>query len=641
MLTASMRITLLGVFVWILPLLAQNPTGGTSVDLARYYFASPDAEVASRADFRQALAQLESYKGRIASGPALLGALHIYERTLELYSKHDAYLHIRCGQDRKGPSCSDEDKLESELDAASAFLRPEILSISAPRLKQFIAREPKLRPYGFAIAHIRRNAGHVLPASEEALLGHIRPEIADWEYELYDQVIGAIPFGTVQTSAGPLDVIRQRNLLATNPDPRVREEAFKRRLHGLASQRDLLAFALLHTVRARDALAKAHHYADAPAEKYTSLYLDPERTRKLLDAMGSQGEIPKRFEDIRAADFEHAYHSPAHAWDLAAPEPGFTPPNTPLAEMPALFHEVFARLGPEYQAAFDALLNPANRRIDIVPGGGPNRYTGGFSVGSSSVTSLLFYGRYDGTFKDLSVIAHEGGHATHRTLMTMHGVRPIYTTGPNFLFESFAEFNELVLAEYLAEHTSDPVLKRFYRKQWMGIKGLDTFYGAQDALLEQAIYDGVAAGKIKTADDLDKIAVAMDSKFSMFPSTIPELRNRWAAVSLMYEDPLYDVNYVYGGLLALKYYQLYQSDREHFVPRYVALLKNGFDADPATLLKKFLGIDLFSPQLLSDDIQLLNARMDQLETPSAFFEPSQRLKPEAICSLCGTAEAVP
>ncbi len=49
-----------------------------------------------------------------------------------------------------------------------------------------------------------------------------------------------------------------------------------------------------------------------------------------------------------------------------------------------------------------------------------------------------------------------------------------------------------------------PELKRYYRERWMSIKGLDAFYGAQDALLEQAIYDGVAGGTVRNADDLDK-----------------------------------------------------------------------------------------------------------------------------------------
>jgi len=43
-------------------------------------------------------------------------------------------------------------------------------------------------------------------------------------------------------------------------------------------------------------------------------------------------------------------------------------------------------------------------------------------------------------------------------------------------------------------------------------------------------------------------------------------------------------------------------------------LKNGFDAPPAALLKRFLNIDMFSPSLLTDDLDLLGARLNQLET---------------------------
>jgi oligoendopeptidase F len=147
----------------------------------------------------------------------------------------------------------------------------------------------------------------------------------------------------------------------------------------------------------------------------------------------------------------------------------------------------------------------------------------------------------------------------------------------------------------------------------MSIKGLDAFYGAQDALLEQAIYDGVSAGTVRNADDLDSLTLRIDGQFSQFPASAPELRTRWATVSFMYEDPLYDVNYVYGGLLALKYYDLYTAWREWFVPRYIALLKNGFNQPPAALLNQFLGIDLAGQMLLNDDLALLNSRLDQLE----------------------------
>jgi oligoendopeptidase F len=592
------------------------PAQQLSVDLGRYYFQSPEAEVAARADLEAALKRLGKFEAQIDTGPRLLDALRSYEEVLKLYRHHDAYLRLRCSINLKDPACEVNGKLSSEVNAQTAFLVPEILKIHQEQLQALEAREPGLKEYQFALEDIRRDAPHTLSGAEQGSLDRLNPEIADWQYQLYSQILAGISFGTVQTATGPLDVVRQRNLLASYPDARVREESFKRRFDGFASRRDLLAFALIHTVKAQDALAKAHHYPDAPARKYSSIYMDPSQTRSLLASMAQHGDVVKRFEKIRADDFRRSNHAELRAWDVAAPQADFDLPITPLQQAPSIFHQAFAGLGTEYQEAFDALLNPLNGRADVLPGGGPDRYSAGFSVGFSGSTSVLFFGRYDGTYKDLSVIAHEGGHATHRSLMSAHGVRPLYANGPSFLFESFAVFNELVLADYLAEHADDPHLQRFYREQWMRIKGLDAFYGAQDALLEQQIYDGVSQGVIRSADDLDKVTLQVDDQFSIFPATTPELRNRWAAVSLMYEDPLYDVNYVYGGLLALKYFQLYSMNREQFLPRYIALLKNGFDAPPAVLLKQFLNIDL-DVSLLSDDLDLLNRRLDQLEASAA------------------------
>ncbi len=593
----------------------QSPASAPlSADLSRYYFKTPGEEVAARAELNAALDQMARFKGQLDSGSQLLALRRQYDVVQRLFARHEAYLHLRCALNRKDAAACDADNaLESEVNAKTAFLDPEILALSEDRLRLFLNEEPALAEYRFALSGIRRAATHLLPAAEQALLDQFQPQIADWQDDLYEQIVAGTSFGTVQTSSGPLDVVRQRNLIATNADGRVREEGFKRRYTGFASQRDLLAFTLLHTVEAQTALAKAHHYADAPARKYESLDFKPEETRSLLAMVAQHGEVPKHFEKIMSQDFERAYHQPAHAWDLLAPAPGFTPPLTSLSEARSKFHEAFAGLGKEYQAAFDALLDPANGRADIMPGGAPNRYTSGFSVGHAGSTSMLFYGRYDGTFKDLSVIAHEGGHAVHRQLMTANGVAPSYAEGPHFLFESFAEFNELVLADFMAEHAATPELQRYYREQWMYIKGIDAFLGARDALLEQAIYDGVASGTVRNADDLDNLTLKIEGQFSQFPASTPELRTDWARMSLMFEDPLYDVNYMYGGLLALKYYQLYSTRREWFVPRYIQILKNGFNQPPAALLNQFLDIDLSGSVLLNDDSDLLNRRLDQLE----------------------------
>src|SRR5580658_6334728 len=275
------------------------PSAALSADLSRYYFKTPAEEVAGRAELNAALDQLARFKGQLNSGPQLVALLRQYDTVRKLFARHEAYLHLRCALNRKDAAACDADKaLESDVDARTAFLDPEILALSEDRLRLYVNEEPALAEYRFALSDIRRAAPHLLPEAEQTLLDQFQPQIGDWQDDLYEQIVAGISFGTVQTSSGPLDVVRQRNLIATNADGRVREEGFKRRYTGLASQRDLLAFALLHTVEAQTALAKAHHYADAPARKYESLYFKPEEPRTLLASVAQHGELPKRFEKI-------------------------------------------------------------------------------------------------------------------------------------------------------------------------------------------------------------------------------------------------------------------------------------------------------------------------------------------------------
>ena len=83
-------------------------------------------------------------------------------------------------------------------------------------------------------------------------------------------------------------------------------------------------------------------------------------------------------------------------------------------------------------------------------------------------------------------------------------------------------------------------------------------------------------------------------------------------IPLMYEDPFYDVNYVYAGLLALVYYDLYEENPNDFAKAYSALMENGFDDKPDALLRRSLGIDLSDPAVLvARAVKVLRRKVDQ------------------------------
>jgi oligoendopeptidase F len=268
-------------------------------------------------------------------------------------------------------------------------------------------------------------------------------------------------------------------------------------------------------------------------------------------------------------------------------------------------------LGPEYGNELAALLDPANGRMDIVPG--PFRKRGGFSKGFIGTDSVFFSYGFRGSYNDVRVLAHEGTHALHRQLMSHNGVLPGNAFGPSYLFEAFAIFSEFLLPDYLYDHESERWKKQFYLEQFLEGKGTVMFVAAPEVAIEHAVYEGVETGAIKSADDLDALTKKIYTRYSIWAEKHDELKGEWMNVPLMYEDPFYDVNYVYGALVALNFYDLYRRDPKFFVPNYVALMRNGFDAPPEALLKRFLKIDLNDPKLISNAMRVIEEKVKLLE----------------------------
>jgi oligoendopeptidase F len=591
---------------------------GQRIDLSRYFFASPQAEQADREQLEADLQQFTKMQGEAAASPErLLEALQRNDQLQISVTRHAQYLFLRCRMNRKdATTCADSSAIESLGDSRTASLSAEIVRIPSDRMDSFFKAEPRLQQYRYAIEVIRRDGPHLVEPQVQEVLSDLDPELEGWQYDLYSEIVSRIDFGKIATPNGPLDVAWQRSLIAVSLDRAVRREGFEKRCAGYASRRDLIAFSLVRTAQARNKLAALHKFDTYPDEKYFELSLEPEATRKLIARASQQGDLSKRFEAIQAQDMKARFGitDPAK-WDMGVPTTEV--PLVSLDQARSLLHQALAGVGSWYQREFDDLIDPKSGRADIVPGGAPNRYGGGFSKGFAGVTGVLFVGTFDGTYRDLSVIAHEGGHAVHRQLMNEAGVPACYASGPNYMFESFADFNELVLADYLAALAKEPLVKRYYLERFLATKGLDFLAGADDAAIELAVYDGARAGTLAGADDLDAMTLKIDGQFSVWPDKQTELRGRWATMSLLYEDPVYYQNYIYASLLALKYYSLYEAKPRWFLPRYRALLQNGFNDTPEHLLRKFLEIDLNGDALLQNAVALADGRLKALEVKPA------------------------
>lgn len=567
------------------------------VDFARNFFANPEAEKAERANLYDALKELEKLKGKVTrSADNLLKALQLHDKVRILFYRHYAYLYLRYSVNTDDESSlADSSALEAEVTTRVAFVREELIHIDDRTLAGMVEQKRSLKIYLPAIAAVQRYRPYTLSLEEEELLSTTAPLNAEWQSDLYEKL-------QARAHANPTNASDQKG----------REEAFKQRYAESAAQRDLYAFVLMRLAAARDRLARMHHFADAPSEAYFGSYWTRSEVDDLLEGLAKHASLYERYQRLRAEHVKKIMgYGDVNLWDLSARPPAINVPRFTIDQASQTIREALAPLGPDYGRELEDLLNPLNGRMDIVAG--DHRKRGGFSSGFTGTGSVFFSGGFGGRYNDVRVLAHESTHAVHRQLMNRNGVLPSYAEGPHYLFESFAIFSELLLPDYLSQHEKDPRLRQYYLEQFLEGKGTIMFSVAPEVAVEQAVYDGVHQGKLKGADELDSITKGIYSRYSIWPDKHDELKAEWIYITLMYDDPFYDMNYVYGALLALKFYEMYTNDPKDFVPRYIALMRNGFDAPPEVLLKRFLRVDLHDPHLLSDALKIVEEKVNLLE----------------------------
>jgi oligoendopeptidase F len=377
-----------------------------------------------------------------------------------------------------------------------------------------------------------------------------------------------------------------------------------------AAHKDLFGATLIELVGQETALAKLYGYESAPAWKYAEhLGLSAAAVRDLLEQMEQSGQVLKDYQAVRARQVAAVTGRPiVHSQDMALSS-GFTPQPLDIATVRATILKALAPLGPDYVGQFGWLMDPANGAIDL--SGGAHRYHGGFSQGFPGVPVMLYVGGFDGSFAKMSTIIHEGGHALQRKYMA--GVSPYAAEIPKFLAEAVAIFNELLLLDEQEQSSDTPAESVFYQEKFLDKLAHEIFTSAEEGALEQGLYDGVAAGRITDAAAIDALNGAILDRFDRFAADEPALAGNWMKKDLLYEDPLYLVNYLYAALLACRFHAMSEADPQGFRTRYLALLKQGYDGPGDDVLRRTMGFGLDTGALLGDALTLMRERTQKLE----------------------------
>jgi len=545
-------------------------------DLARYFFPSPDIERQEREKVYSKVGELERLKGKVAASAANLArALNLQAEVQQLVSRHTIYLSLRYATNIRDTVSRDEQtRFAADINKRLSFLSAEFRNLDDSVLVRFLNQRPSLERYRFYIQDYARQKPHSLSPQQAELLATVNPLIQGWQGEFYNRVA----------------------------NPKADWSTFE----------EHLSFVLIRLVKARNTIARLRNHADGPAEAYFNQYLSTREVKDLLDQLARNAALHKRYETARVNYLKKVTGRETIRFyaDFRGTVPGFTPRLNILEATQAIKNSV-TPLGPEYQREIASLLDPANGRMDVVAG--TNRSPGGFTAGfPGSVTSVFYTVGFRGSFSDVIVLAHEAGHAAQFEMMAANRVPAAYVTGSDVLKESYSYFNELLLVDSLYQRETDPKRLAFYLDQFFE-RAFQIFSQAWATAFEQALYEGVAETKLTSADDLNKLMTRIGSQYSIWFEMDPDAKRDWIAIPHYFRNPLYRVNYLYARLLALKYYELYKRDSNAFVPRYLALIRNGYDAPPDILLKQFLDLDMRESRFVSGVLDSLTSKLPELE----------------------------
>ena len=534
--------------------LAAAPAPTYHLDLARY-FTSAAAEARTRSTV---LADAKAFAASAtpSTAPALLRWLQRYDALLEDLERHDTYVYLRAEEDDRDVA---DAKADAELGDAEDRMTDRVVEVAqrlgAARIEQW-TRLPSVAPYRYLLTSSLAAAKHRLnPVQAHTVAVAVTPALD----------AAAAGYKTLRKSSATIE-----------------------------SQQDAYAALLVAIASTRNGVARLLGFRSAAEAAYFDRTLEPASVERTLRAVRDSGAYAR-------------YHAIA----TRAPKAAFAPPQLAVADAVALILDAERPMGGEYAGAYADLLDPTHARLEICTA--PECDDGGFSVGFAGVTPGVYYGHYDGALRAVRAVAHESGHAVHREFMSRHQPIAAYNRGPAFMFESFAIFNEFLFLDSLYEHATDAAQRAYYLNYFLDDLTFQVFGSAAETDLESSIYRGVDDGTVKTAADLDALTQRVFARYDAATSSDPATQLYWARDRLFFTDPLYDVNYLYAGLLAATYFADFKRDPQAFAPRYVALLKNGFDASPADLERRFLGINLSDEKaLVATATALIDARTAEL-----------------------------
>ena len=557
--------------------------------------------------FEQDLAKLDALSGEFTAFTRNLGGdalqtlrrgIDFEERITKVVERLAGYASLRQSANTKDPQATSQ--MGRIMALYSGLASPEAAfkdwASKLPNLMELVSQDEVLSGYRFLFENMADSARYLLPGMGEEIMARMELSGGNAWSDLQQYLTSTVE---VDYRGQTTNLSAVRNL-AYDPDPQVRQDAYKAELAAYDKIKDSVAFALnsikLETIT--DCRLRGY---ESPLERTLKRSF---LSRQTLDAMlGAMEEyLPKFWQYLKVKGKALGHKNGLPWYDLFAPMGNASTKFTTQQArdfLVELFAGFDAELSQMVATAFD------NAWIDFYPRDG--KAGGAFCAGVECLGESRILTNFDGMFTDVVTLAHELGHAFHNQCIRDH--RPLNRDYSMPVAETASTFNEcVVMAAAIKEAKDDDERLALIESQ------------LQDAA--QIICDIYSRYRFETMVFANRESQFMDAGTLCGFMTKAQEQSygdgldhdqmhpyMWVCKSHYYGPTFYNFPYAFGGLFARGLYAQYETEGAPFVEKYKRLLHTTTVAT-AEDTAKVAGIDLTDKRFWRGALQTIADQID-------------------------------
>ena len=553
---------------------------------------------------------IQVYQGKLGeSADTLLTCLQLRDRLYETFGKLYLYAGLHNDEDStiaKYQAYRDRaTSLMVNLDQATSFIRPEILSIPEEQLTEFIDSNPGLAEYRHYFDDLLRSKAHVLPSEQERLLA-MAGELAQGPYTIFSMFNNAdIKFPSIKDEQGrEVEVTKGRYLrFMESRDRRVRRDAFFAMYKTYGNWTNTLAATLSTSLKRNIFYARAHKYASALEAALDGDNIPVSVYDNVIETINNNLHPLHRYMALRKKMLRL---EELHPYDLFVPIVPDVHFEIPYEEARDTVMQALQPLGEEY---LDVLQQSFSEGwIDVYENRG--KRSGAYSWSTYGVHPYILL-NYSNTLNDMFTLAHELGHAMHS--FYSHRAQPYhYSRYTIFVAEVASTLNESLLMDYLLKHT-DEERKRLYLLNEYADKIRGTVYiQTLFAEFEKMIHEKAEAGEGLTAESYSHLCRELYQRYFGAAFVMDkEYDVNWSRIPHFYYN-FYVYKYVTGFSAAIALAQKIIRGDTAARDAYLHFLSRG-SSDYSLNLLRDAGVDMRTPEPVEANTRLLNQLVEEME----------------------------